>query len=878
MKKASDRQKVVESYVEALRSQGIDVAAVTDYNTISAEWFEPIRDKARRHGICVLPGVELDLRAGKHKLHVLVVFDADEDLDAVNRAIAGLDKDPATPLIGEDGEHREIDPRSGAEGALNELRQRFRCLIILPHPDSSSGFGKAFKTGQAARFLRNVDPDAVEHCPEELRRKLASTTALDPTFIDALSSVEFSDAHRIDEIGTATRKDGVARATYLKLSATDVAALELAFHDPSTRLSVGEVPPSSHPRIRSFATVGSGFLGNLSIRWTDDLNVIIGGRGAGKSAVIETLRYCLDVLPYADRDYRESLVRNALGSGGRVEILLDRPVGEGKTESYRVSRAWGEEPRVIELTADKPVAMPPSDLLGPEGGPSIFGQREIYGVAESEEYRLDLLDQLIGDEARRRGEAVRRALSELRGNARSIAEARERLEERDEHRERLASINHELDVYEKHGAADKLREASRLRADEQRLRGAADAVGQIAEDWTERHSDLLSPLDVAQGSASRGQSSEKAILEEAVEILGGLRADLAGLLERGEGLIESARSRMRDLQGRWQEAMRPLEDDIAKIKREAQTETVDPDRLLQLTEERTRLLPLIEELDRAEEQLGQLLERRRSLIATTRERRLSEHELRRERAEAIAELLEGRLQLEVEFKGQKDAYRRQLGSLLKGSRVSDDAIKKLIAPESTDGIALSDAVRGGPEELVKRFGVTEAQARRAVDWLTDDESRLHELETFIPEDSLRVALRVDDEYRPLERLSVGQRATAVLLLLFALEGRVLVLDQPEDDLDNRFVYEDVVQILRAQKGLPDPSTRRQIIAATHNANIPVLGDAELVVALESREGRCRIAGHGSIDDREMRTQIKAILEGGEEAFRLRARKYGGVED
>ncbi|MGH8910332.1 MAG: hypothetical protein ACRD0K_28515 [Egibacteraceae bacterium] len=73
----------------------------------------------------------------------------------------------------------------------------------------------------------------------------------------------------------------------------------------------------------------------------------------------------------------------------------------------------------------------------------------------------------------------------------------------------------------------------------------------------------------------------------------------------------------------------------------------------------------------------------------------------------------------------------------------------------------------------------------------------------------------------------------MLLLLFALEGKPLVLDQPEDDLDNRFVYNDVVKLLREAKGIPDTAHRRQVIAATHNANIPVLGDAELVLALES---------------------------------------------
>ena len=86
---------------------------------------------------------------------------------------------------------------------------------------------------------------------------------------------------------------------------------------------------------------------------------------------------------------------------------------------------------------------------------------------------------------------------------------------------------------------------------------------------------------------------------------------------------------------------------------------------------------------------------------------------------------------------------------------------------------------------------------------------------------------------------------------------------------------DVVALLREEKGLPEPARRRQIIAATHNANIPVLGDAELVLALEAGEDRCHVVGRASIDNRETRQQIKSLLEGGDEAFRRRAEKYGG---
>ena len=126
------------------------------------------------------------------------------------------------------------------------------------------------------------------------------------------------------------------------------------------------------------------------------------------------------------------------------------------------------------------------------------------------------------------------------------------------------------------------------------------------------------------------------------------------------------------------------------------------------------------------------------------------------------------------------------------------------------------------------------------------------------------------DLRRLEDLSKGQRATALLLLLLGASTSPLVIDQPEDDLDNRFVYDGVVKRLRALKG------QRQVIVSTHNANVPVLGDAELVVTLEGngRNGWTAPDGIGSLDTKAVREYAEDLLEGGRDAFRARQHLYG----
>jgi len=129
-------------------------------------------------------------------------------------------------------------------------------------------------------------------------------------------------------------------------------------------------------------------------------------------------------------------------------------------------------------------------------------------------------------------------------------------------------------------------------------------------------------------------------------------------------------------------------------------------------------------------------------------------------------------------------------------------------------------------------------------------------------------------WQALEDLSTGQKATAVLLLLLLESDAPLIVDQPEDDLDNRFITEGIVPKMREGK------RHRQFVFATHNANIPVLGDAELIVGLraigEAGQGKGEIPREhvGSIDDQSVRELVEEVLEGGKEAFEMRRLKYG----
>jgi DNA repair ATPase RecN len=205
----------------------------------------------------------------------------------------------------------------------------------------------------------------------------------------------------------------------------------------------------------------------------------------------------------------------------------------------------------------------------------------------------------------------------------------------------------------------------------------------------------------------------------------------------------------------------------------------------------------------------------------------------------------------------------QRSNLRNQPEVARDLAEKVRPSDLIDIIEASDARRLS-ETLERDLG----QMTRLVSHLLDN-SRLYELETIVPEDNLDITMLVRNEPRPIDRLSKGQMATALLPLILREADYPLIFDQPEDDLDNAFVSEKLIERLR------ELSRKRQLIFVTHNANIPVLGDAERVTVMEMDGPRKALpCQSGSVD--AMKESIIRLLEGGKAAFNSRQTKYGSA--
>lgn len=166
--------------------------------------------------------------------------------------------------------------------------------------------------------------------------------------------------------------------------------------------------------------------------------------------------------------------------------------------------------------------------------------------------------------------------------------------------------------------------------------------------------------------------------------------------------------------------------------------------------------------------------------------------------------------------------------------------------------------------LIDQASLNLEQANKVVMTLADPEV-LFELETVELDDLPKIELKDGLDYKDAASLSTGQKCTTILPILLMDSDHPLLIDQPEDNLDNRFIFETVVESLRNVK------QRRQLIFVTHNPNIPVLGDAERVMVLESDGAQSRKLNQGTVQ--ECKGEIVTLLEGGEQAFKQRQERY-----
>ncbi len=836
-----------DSYNTALLDRccvvGIGLIAVTDHWCIDTAG--SLIRAATSSGIVALPGFEANSAEG---VHLLVLFEADTDFAEINAAIGGCGATPGCPNGTIGSTFHEIVHAMTERGAL----------VIPAHVNVANGGMLTGRTGPPlVSMVTNPDLHAIAITP--------GVTAAPEQQAVCRGSKPYDRPHPLavihaDDVSHPDTLETPGASTWFKVSSACLESIKLAVRTPETRVATGNPVTTQRPLIRQISWTG-GFLDGVTIPLSADLTALIGGRGTGKSTVIESLRYALDIEPFGEAARRDhqAIVSGVLRSGTtvRVEIETVSPTAR----RFAIERSVPNPPLVRDSSGTA-TNLRPEDVIGLV---EVFGQHELAELAHDKTSVARMLERFAGAEGPdREHEEI---LEKLRENREKLQRAEKARNDLDSELADVPRLEEHVKHYIDTDLPTRLGELQRLNRDESVFAEGIERIGEARR--------VLHPLTDAQVSASINapidhvdDSPQSDLLQRVAGAMSQLSSKLAELSAAAETALENALCEVEAASQEWKTATDGQRSGHAEVLRKLVEDGHDPDKYLTTTAALEALKAKASRRDGITTTITNLLQERSELLG-----KLAAHEVSRSTALADAiRAANAATSGVVVVRPIPSPNRRNIKSVIEDhvSGVKTQIMAAVDAPDFSPR-AFAAAVRGGVNELAK-LDIRGAQASNLIG---SGEGLLRELEELSVGQAVEVLLDIaagsgTRELRSLDDLSKGQRATALLLLLLGASSAPLIIDQPEDDLDNRFIYDGIVQRLRQLKGT------RQIIASTHNANVPVLGDAELIVALEGdgQRGWPIADGIGSLDDAPIRAHAENLLEGGSTAFNARQHLYG----
>lgn len=626
-------------------------------------------------------------------------------------------------------------------------------------------------------------------------------------------------------------------------------------------------PSSKHHRIRSLEVTG-GFLQAIKMDFSDGLNCVIGGRGTGKTTVLEALRFALDRMPdeTVDRKRYEALEKLLQANLGTGSIKLELETADGIM--YSVSRAFGETPLVTNADG-KPVDI----RIGHDMhfGVDIYSQNQIEDIANNDYFQLQLIDKFIQKPLKELERQIRAATSLLEANGQKILDSKKIIGDQTEATRELPDITEKIRGFENaEGGAQseemrKGHEGKSLRERESKLveslrasyQHSSGALNAAALDVKRRFADALGQ----DFSPSPNRDVIGKVKEDAQVALEQMQSHIdaaVGVLRGAEAALEPSQSALVELHALQEQGYRALLDKDEKERAKGLERT-------RLEQRYSDLKAKEKILTDAKATLETLYKERDSFRAQLSDLRDQRYRLRVGVADRLNEKLKPMIRIQVIQFGNRDEYRNVLNQAMKGSGLRYASIVERAAERLPPIEFASTIQREDHATLVRELDIDADRATRLIIQLKD-KPEIFAIETVELRDRPVLELKDGEDYKDSASLSTGQKCTTILPILLVESERPLLIDQPEDNLDNAFIFETVVQ------SITGASQSRQLIFVTHNPNIPVLGDAARVFALRSTGRVATVANAGTVDD--LAQDIVTILEGGYAAFEARRERYG----
>ena len=626
-------------------------------------------------------------------------------------------------------------------------------------------------------------------------------------------------------------------------------------------------------KLSSFST-NAGYLEKCNVNFHPRLTCIIGARGTCKSTLIESIRFAFNydenrirVLLAQEKDDEKSpgfgLIKETLG-GGTVNVTLNKVSKIGEEDSFSVERDIESEPRVYHEGVQE---LADSDLLEHI---EVYSQGDLQRIAESEYERLKLIDRKDRKEIRRIQEERTQKITELRDLGPMIRSLRPQIERGREEMKGLEAMLSQLEDIKQSRPqlSEKMGELRNMHTRREQIKKSLQEALEIlteVDDHLSAVDGYIQRLAPIQRELTEFEDDDVQPAKEAIQGVSQALQDVSHV--RGEIANVDLASVYRSLE---QQFLNKDKDYFELLKQQQD--------LNDSMKKEDTLRKQIDYLKRIQEQFkkdvdkrDELLQKRKTLRSQIDVLNDKLFRLRLEEVDAINEKHGDVVLLVIETGSRSKGYKKHIMEMLAGSRirsqdeVAADIVQKLPPSILIDVVEASDAQRLS-DLLDRDLG----QMTRVVSHLADHEA-LYEIEKFVSEDRLQMTMYDDGVPKPVENLSKGQKATALLPLILRPLPYPLIIDQPEDDLDNSFIYRSLIRTIKELK------RERQLIFVTHNANIPVLGDADKIIVMNMETPKLAIPPKtGTVDQRK--SDIVNYLEGGEEAFKEREKRYFGHDE
>ena len=844
------------AYTEVLRDvclkEDIQVVGLADHGSV--EESETVRKALVQSGIVVFPGFEV---ATSEKVHWVCLFPEETTYRQLEDYLVHLGK-----LHRDDAEERARPVDLTGQQLLSKVAE-LQGFCYGAHVTSNNGLlkGKFNNLWNDARLRAAQIPGKIDDLPQGYK-PIALNQNPDYKRAHPMALINARDVAKPEDL-----RDPRA-SSFIKMTRPCFTSFLMAFKDSKSRVRLADdLQEHFYSQIKSIAVEG-GYFDGLSAEVSGHLNAVIGGRGTGKSTLLECLRYALDV-PHKGEDaikQGDQIVKENLGkAGGRVILKLRSAASYMKP--YTVIRRYGEPPRVINEHGDESSLHPGRDLLP---GVEIYGQNEIYELAKSPGALTRVLDRFLPESAEQQSRLAS-AYRKLRENSERLAKAQEQKDEVETQIAQLPKLEEQVRQFKEQGLEEKLKQVPLLEKERQlgpRILEEAKRASAGQQQFEESLPDL-----VFLGDKVLEDLPHAALLQCGRQLLENLGATLRQKLGEIDKVVGEAETALTGLVGELGKALETseaqLETEFAKLPAVAGKDGKEIGRAYQrLLREIEQVRPAQTRLKTVDTLVNELGQVRRNLVGEISDIRSARTGAKQKAGRGLNKRLAGKLQITI----VPDGLRQPLRDFLQGlPGVGERKTEWVDEAQDLTVMGLVAAIREGKDALLgKRWGLTSGLAG-TLNRMTP--AQLYALEAIDLEERVSLELNVShtrEQYRDLDRLSTGQQCTAILHLLLLDNPDPLIMDQPEDNLDNAFIAERIVQELRTAK------TERQFLFATHNANIPVFGDAEWIGVCSASGDRAEMPAEaqGSIDIPAIRDQVARILEGGKEAFMQRKEKYG----